>query len=239
MSAARIWGVGLLLVAGLILPATARGGIVVQSRSSSVSASIVINQTTGELQTQSAQTTGFGTFSKSVSEATNVAQAFADQTSSLTFTGGDLTGAKVMSDVSTGSDGSADSDFDLAFLVTGKPAHFTLAGSAGGGGPSGGLGWATFTDLTRGVALDFVSGNDSPGSNSALNDAGTLAPGRYQLKLVASGGGNGGGQADATLTLSQGATAVPLPAAAWSGMATVLVAGAWAVCHRRRASARV
>ena len=225
MSAARIFGVSFLSIAGLVLPAAmARGGITAVSRDSSVSASVVVNETTGQTRSQSARTTGFGSFSRSATASTDAARAFAEQTSSLTFSGGNLAAANVALDASGGGVGDAVSRFDLVFEVAGRPARFELTGTAAGGGLVGAVGSAAFNDLTRGRTLDFVSATDAPGSNPDLNDSGTLSPGRYELEVKAlarleASGSQGGGAGDVKLTLGQGASAVPLPAAAWPGLA--------------------
>ena len=167
--------------------------------------------------------------------------------------------------VGPGSTATAVSNFDLTFRVVGSPAQYTVGaamGTAGSGtvtaelvnvaGGAGGAGVASPARSPAGTAAGAGGAGESVfltrlapgrGDSQTIDKSGVLGPGLYALRVYADSSGTTDSSSayyNVNLTITPGtATAVPLPAAAWTGAAVLAgVAGIGAMRRRRWAGER-
>jgi hypothetical protein len=235
------WIISAALVGGLFTSASARAGIVVVSRETSIRAAVVNDKTNIE---HTKGTTTLADFDDSVSvfdDVNNTGNATVSQTSKLTVTGGQLTGFSVQGDgVGIGDGVDATGVFHLVFDVTSPGVHFTSAGSIGGSGQAGGE-VQSFVFTKVGASKPIIS--EMPfDADVNFGKNGTLTPGRYDVRAeyVAGDAGGSGSRADFTFGFSPAAVPVPLPPGAWGGAAVLAACGFRHVTRRncRKSSRR-
>jgi hypothetical protein len=233
MAATPKWLIPAALVGGLLASASARAGIVVVSRETSIRAAVVNDQTNIE---QTKGTTTLADFDDSVSvsdDQNNTGNATVSQTAKLTITGGQLAGFSVQGDgLGIGDGADATGVFHLVFDVTSPGVRFTSAGSIGGSGQAGGE-VQSFVFIKVGASKPIISEMPFDADVNFGKD-GTLAPGRYDVRAeyVAGDLGGSGSRTDFTFGFTPAAIPVPLPPGAWAG-AAMLAAGALRSVVRR------
>jgi hypothetical protein len=231
MLSRRCWHVPVGLV-GLILtcPGVARAGITAVSRDSVIEATVVGDQTNLVDTKQTNTLDDFSAMASVVDDEHGAGSAFADQTSKLTIVNGQLRGFEVHGTSSAGGlDAGGGGRFHLVFEVpVGELWLLDTAGDGGGGGQSAnGIAELTMVETTHNeTQLHFLSG-EFPVD---FGERSLITPGRYDLLLTYESGGFSGAQADLFGTFTT--NAVPLPPAAWSGIAT-LTAAAFFMSWRR------
>jgi hypothetical protein len=189
----------------------------------------------------------FGRFANDVRNdaAVQSAMSEAHQYSQPGVTNTGLEGAFAEGSVKTGvhapdANAWAESNFDVMFKVTSKPAAYTFGGALG----TAGLGSAMIELMDPGThAAVFTTQLDAgKGASQTIDRHGTLAPGTYGLHVHADSAGNNTASSayySVNFVLTPGAgggVAAPLPLAVWTGLATLgslATVGAW---HRRKAA---
>jgi hypothetical protein len=224
-------------VAGcLIASASARAGVVVVSRETSIRTAVVNGQTNIE---QTKGTSTLADFDDSVSvsdDQNNTGNATVSQVSKLTIAGGQLTGLSVQGDGSGIGDGAdATGLFHLVLDITSSGVRFTSAGTIGGSGQGGGE-TQSFVFTRVGASQPIIS--EMPfDADADLGATGLLNPGRYDLRAeyVARDLGGSGSRADFSFSFTSVVVPVPLPPGLWGGAAMLAACG---VAYARRRTAR-